>query len=158
MVAKCFDIWVPNFEANTVEVDVNEVVNSDVKAAAKSGSNSRGPRPNQESVELARWALNFLRNEATPIPKGKLFDEAGALDKIGDYGPDNRGKLSWKEGYKLSRAIDRVRYLGGDDAGWTIDETTVDGRKYLRAVREHVATESEKPASPSNGGSQDALF
>ena len=47
-----FEIWVPSFEANTVDVDVNEVVNSDVKAAAKSGSNSRGPRPNQESVEL----------------------------------------------------------------------------------------------------------
>ena len=58
-----------------------------------------------------------------------------ALDKIGEYGPDNRGKLSWTEGYKLSRAIDRVKYLDGDDAGWAIDEIVVDGWKYLQAVR-----------------------
>lgn len=150
------------FEDGTFEADENELRLGQKEAqpaANASGERStRGRKPSEESIELAKWALGYLRNELAPIPKGRLFDEAGALDKLGDYGPDNRGKLSWKEGYRLSRAIDRVRHLDGDDAGWMIEETTMDGRKYLRAIHAHAGTDSGNSACPLEEDTQGVPF
>jgi hypothetical protein len=137
-----FEIWVPRFEVDTVEVDVNEVVNSDVKG--------RGRPPKAESVKLAKWVLDYLRAAGSPVRLGTVYDAAGDAGFIGDYGPDKSGKLRWSTGWQLPRACARVATLEGADAGWTVDKIELEGRAYLQinATLQHH----------SNGGSESVPY
>jgi hypothetical protein len=149
------------FEDSTFEADENELRQGqkEAKPAASAGGESgRGRKPNEETVELAKWVLDYLRKEGAPVPKWEVYNAAGALDRIGVYGPDKRGNLGWSEGYKLSRAVDRVEHLKGDDAGWMIDELSVDGHKRWCAVRAPAGTCSGNSASMSNDETQGVPF
>jgi hypothetical protein len=151
-----FEIWVPTFDVNTVDVDVNQVVNSDVKPAG----GRRGPKPNQESTEVAQWVLNYLRAAGSPVRLGDVYDAAGDEDLLGLYGLDDKGKARWLEGWKLSRAFKRVEKLQGDDAGWVIDRLEVGGVKYIQAVNVSLSRGGidDKPATPSNGSAEGVPF
>jgi AAA domain/Bifunctional DNA primase/polymerase, N-terminal len=136
-----FDIWVPRFEIDTVQVDVNEVVNSDVK--------QRGRPPTKAANELAKWVLDYLRKAGAPVRKGDVYNAAGDADLIGEYGPDSDGKLRWSKGYLLSRACARIAKLEGPDAGWMIDELEEGGRKYLQVIATlHNHVESKTQDAP----------
>jgi hypothetical protein len=121
-----FEIWVPRFETDTVDVDVNEVVNSDVKKPGRPLA--------QKSVVLAKWVLSYLRNVGSPVRLGEVYNAAGDAGFIGEYGPQKDGKIRWSAGYQLTRAIARVQHLEGDDAGWLVDEFDVEGRKHMRLI------------------------
>jgi hypothetical protein len=121
-----FEIWVPSFDANTVEVDVNEVVNSDVKA---------GGRPaKSETVRFAKWLLDYLRAAGSPVRLGEVYDAAGEAKFVGEYGPDKSGKARWLEGWRLKQARMQAPKLTGSDAGWTIADFKLDEVYYLQAI------------------------
>ena len=143
-----FEIWVPRFESATVDVDVNSIVNGDVKP--------RGPKPSQKSISLAKWALGYLRNAGMPVRLGDVYNAAGDAGLIGEYGPQKDGKLRWSDGWQLPRAVAKVQNLEGDDGGWIIDEIELDGRKYLKACRN--TKEPAKPAKPVFEATQDVPF
>ena len=95
--AEVFEIWVPRFEDKTVEVDVNEVVNSGPKRPA------RGPMP-RKRTEVALWLLGFLKAEAHPVRLRDVYDAAGAAGYAGELKAGKDGKLRWSISVTLYRA------------------------------------------------------
>jgi putative DNA primase/helicase len=120
----------PVFESEPVKVDLGELMNP-----------ARRPGPKTaKTTDLAKWLLDYLRRERTPVPKGAVYNAAGDAGLIGEYGPQKDGKLRWSAGYALSRAFHKVPMIGGDDAGWIAEELQLDGRKYWQAVAPMAAT------------------
>ena len=85
-----FEIWVPRFDAATVDVDVNEVVNSDVK-------NQGG----QAGPKVGHWRNGFS------ITSGKRERRCGLAtfttrrampDSSANTDPQEDGKLRWSAG------------------------------------------------------------
>jgi hypothetical protein len=148
-----FEIWVPTFDVNTVDVDVNQVVNSDVKPREGNANGSnRGRKPSQESVDMAKQLLAYLRGEGTAVLLAKVYDHFGDEDMLGEYGPQADDKLRWKDAYKIRRAIPRVAKLDGPDAGWAVEEFKMDAHWYLRAII--VAKAPEQSAKPANNDTE----
>jgi hypothetical protein len=135
-----FEIWVSRFETEGLEVDVNEVVNSDVKTRRPPGR-----PPKEASITLAKWVLDYLRKAGSPVRLGDVYNAAGDAGFLGEYGPDKSGKIRWSTGYQLPRACARVAKLEGPDAGWTIDELEEAGRRYLQSLCILATPHKERP-------------
>jgi hypothetical protein len=133
-----FQIWVPKFETATVDVDVDQVVNSDVQSKKRSG-------PEPDTIKpLAGWIVDYLASEKRPVRRGDLYNAAGAAGFLGEYGPQKDGKLRWGKGWKLPRAIELVPHLDGSRGGFQADEMTDQGVTYytLATLAKPQETES----------------
>ncbi len=139
--AEVFEIWVPRFEDKTVEVDVNEVVNSGPKRPA------RGPMP-RKTTEVALWLLGFLKADAHPVRLRDVFNAAGAKGYVGELKPVEDGKLKWSIPITLYRAKDMIATLEGEDAGWAVKDLQEGKQVFWQLVRADLEREDDAPITP----------
>lgn len=102
---------VPVFEAETVAVDLGDVVNG-TKGA------KRGPDA-EKTMALAEWLHDFLAGRPGPTPLGAIFDAAGEKGLIGHKRPEDN---KWTSGSVLYEARKRVPSLLDPRSGGRIDD------------------------------------
>ena len=152
-----FEIWVPSFDAEHRRGGRQRGGQFGYQNEERRGRQAKGATTNQESLELARRLLAYLRSEGAPVPLGQVYDYFGDQDLLGEYGPQKDGKVRWKDGYKMRRAIARVAKLDGPDAGWAANEFKNEGRWYVQAivVTSHTNEKPANPAKPENDVTED---
>ena len=101
---------VPVFEADTVKIDLANVMNGEKK--------TRGPAP-MAIPALARFLVSFLKGSWSPLCE--IADEAGKAGLIGKRKPDPKtGKFGWSQFSNLYEAVREVPNLDGEHGGWTV--------------------------------------
>jgi hypothetical protein len=99
----------PKFEANTVDVNLNDMVNG------RAGVNRRGPTPDR-TREVAEWLHDTLRAAGGTMSAATLYDAAGAKGFLGE-----RKGREWTGKRTLLRARDYVPTLDAPRNGKRID-------------------------------------
>ncbi len=133
-----FQIWVPKFEDQTVQVDPADVLNG-------VGRKPRGPAPVQ-TLKLAKFLLDLLRDNG-PVLLGKIADDVGTKGYLGNMLSTADGKTKWSGFNNLYRAIEQVPKLPAPDEGWRIMTSKDDPG--LRSVDGKVRWAAIGPQTPT---------
>ena len=133
---RTFQLWVPKFDKETVDVDPGEVLN---------GMRRSGPgRPATEAAKLAKFLVGFLMDKG-PVLLCEIADHAGAAGFLGrQVLKDGRPSLS---GFTaLYRALELVPNLPSPDDGWMIATPKEDPG--LKALNGRVRWQLRRLESP----------
>jgi hypothetical protein len=107
-------IAVPEFSAETVEVDPDDIV-----TRAPKGKGRRGPDA-VVGPKLAAWLTTSLRDRG-PVLLGEIADEAGQAGLLGEKRWNaKKGREEWSKFTVLYGAVDLVPGLPPPDDGWEV--------------------------------------